>query len=181
MSGLHRVGDLEIDQDLDFERKAWVVHKIAWAVLALLLVATVLGLFGGRGVLSTATVQGPEGIAELRYERFLRLEATTELDLTFAPGAVREGEVRVFVSRPYIDDMTIERVTPEPREQIAGSDRVIYVFDADPGSGPKVTMLLRPSRPGRMRGTVGLAEGGRAGGSRAAAASSVTIGQFVYP
>ena len=42
----HRHGDLEIDEDLPFQRREWFAERVAWAVMALLIAAALLGLFG---------------------------------------------------------------------------------------------------------------------------------------
>lgn len=42
MPNLKRVGDLEINQDLDYQQRAWVIQRIAWVVIALV---TLAGLF----------------------------------------------------------------------------------------------------------------------------------------
>ncbi len=40
---MKRVGDLEIDQDLAFERRQWSVQRVGWGVGALIIVAALLG------------------------------------------------------------------------------------------------------------------------------------------
>ena len=46
MSDSHRVGDLEISPDLNFQRRSWAMQRFAWVVLALFILAALLGLFG---------------------------------------------------------------------------------------------------------------------------------------
>jgi hypothetical protein len=43
---VQRHGDLEIQEDLPFQRREWLVERVAWGVMALLIVAALLGLFG---------------------------------------------------------------------------------------------------------------------------------------
>lgn len=52
---VHRVGDLEIEEDLDHQRRCWKLERASWAVMALVLLAAMAGLFGS-GPLSWATV-----------------------------------------------------------------------------------------------------------------------------
>jgi hypothetical protein len=45
--GTERVGDLEVNQDLDFQRHVWWFQRIGLVGMALVVVAALLGLFGG--------------------------------------------------------------------------------------------------------------------------------------
>ena len=67
--GMRRVGDLEVSQDLDHEKKFWLVQRIGWALLFLLWLAGVAGLFGS-GPLSGSTASAPD--LRLEYDRFVR-------------------------------------------------------------------------------------------------------------
>ncbi|HEU4345558.1 MAG TPA: hypothetical protein VFU31_28750, partial [Candidatus Binatia bacterium] len=46
---------LEIEEDLRFQERAWVVQRVGWGVMLLVIVATAAGMFG-EGALSSATV-----------------------------------------------------------------------------------------------------------------------------
>jgi hypothetical protein len=74
MSGLRRIGDLEIEEYIGFQRRDWAVRHIAWAILALVVLAALLGLFG-NGILSKANLGDDEMPLQLEYERFGRYKA----------------------------------------------------------------------------------------------------------
>ncbi len=68
-AGVPRHGDLEIPEDLPFQRREWVAERIAWTVMALVVGAAVLGLFGS-GWLSRS-IAGDQGAPVwLEYERY---------------------------------------------------------------------------------------------------------------
>ncbi len=74
MGGAKREADLEMRQDLEFQRRMWVVQRVGWVMMALAALAALLGLFGGAGASSGATAgsrEAPLSIEE--YERFLRV------------------------------------------------------------------------------------------------------------
>jgi len=73
-----RVGSLEIVQDMTFQRRAWVVQRIAWVVMLLIVVAAVLGLFA-TGPLSGTTAKTDDGVLTIEYGRFARHDAQTDL------------------------------------------------------------------------------------------------------
>ena len=84
MADVRQVGDLEIAQDLAFQRREWTIQRVAWAVMALVALAGLLGLFGGAGPLTRAAAGN--GALRLDYARFERKHAPTELRLQVAAG-----------------------------------------------------------------------------------------------
>jgi hypothetical protein len=78
-ANLQRHGDLEIPEDLPFQRREWVAERVAWAVMALLIAGALLGFFG-TGPLSRTTAGDEAGPLWLEYERFARLLAAGALE-----------------------------------------------------------------------------------------------------
>jgi hypothetical protein len=165
-----RVGSLEIAQDLDFQRKEWRVQRVGWVVIALLILASLLGLTGS-GVLARATVGDAGSPLQLAYSRFDRLEAPTTLDLQIAGDAVTAERVEVWVDRAYLQGVQLERVVPEPEEVQSAGDRLIYVFGVDtPGQPVTITFDLRHMEFGSKSGQVGLGD-----------EPALSFSQFVFP
>ncbi|MCA1626498.1 MAG: hypothetical protein LC742_00825 [Acidobacteria bacterium] len=170
MSGVKRIGDVEINQDLDFQRLVWTVQRVGWVVTALLIVAALLGLFG-PGPLSWATAGEGGAPLRLEYNRFERYLAPTTLRVHTGAGAGREGQLRIWLDRTYLEGVQVESVTPQPDSVEAGTDRMTYVFQMPDPNGPTaITFNLLTQQIGTLRGRVGLAEG-----------QTVTFTQFVYP
>ena len=46
---VHRVGDLELDEHIGFQRRSWRVQRIGQIVVVLVVLAALAGLFGGGG------------------------------------------------------------------------------------------------------------------------------------
>lgn len=165
-----RVGDLEIDQDLDFERREWAVQRVGWVLMALVVVAALLGAFGGPGPLSSAVLDGG-GSRPLRieYERLGRLDHATTITARFAADA--GGSAAVWLDPAYHEAMLVEHVDPRPSRVVTHPDRVEYVFDTGGGGVPlNVVFHLSCERAGTVRGRIG-----RPGGE------PVSFTQFVYP
>jgi hypothetical protein len=168
MGKVPRVGSLEIEQDLAYQRWEWVFERVAWVALALAVLAALLGLLGGGGPLSSATAETPDGSLTLRHERYPRNHAATVLKLAANPS--REGELRLWFDRDYLDAFEVQTVTPPPDRVELGRDRVVFVFRSG-GDGPvRVTLHLEPQRLGRVAGRLGV-DGGEA----------LSFSQFVYP
>lgn len=172
MSEMKRVGDLEVAEDMKAQRRNWTFQRIGTALMVLVALAGLLGLFGGTGTLSRATAgdqEAPLSIEE--YERFLRLGKPTTLQIRLDEAAITGGEARVWLSREYLDSVQFQEIDPQPDRVEAAPDRRVYVFDARGLDRPAaITFELEPDEVGPLEGRVGL-DGG----------TSLTFGQFVYP
>ncbi len=165
-----RVGDLEVAQDLTFQRRSWTVQRIGWVAMALVLLAALAGLTGS-GPLSQATAGAAGDPLRVAYPRFARHRAPTTLEVHLAPGAGQGGTVRVWVNAAYLRGATVEAVYPEPERVEAGPGRVTYVFALEqPGQPTTIAFQLLHDAKWRQRVAVGL-------GDR----EPVRFRQFIYP
>ncbi len=154
-----RIGDLEIYQDLAFQEREWKVQRIGWAIMLLVILLALLGLFG-TGPISTGSAEGGDGAISAGYERFIRHDGRTTLTLEVDGDQAANNEVRLWVSQDYLDAMEIQQISPQPSEAIAAGDRVIYVFPIDdPSSTLSVSFSLRPQDMGRITGEAGVPDG----------------------
>jgi hypothetical protein len=164
-----RVGDLEISQDLRFQRREWLFERVGWAVMLMLAVATLLGLFG-RGWLSAAHV-GDGASLRLDYERITRLYSSTELRLSLGTDAARGDTIRVWLDRDFIESVQVQSIVPRPDQVEIGADRLSYVFASETSGQPAIiTFQVQPQHPWSHAGRVGL-PGGQA----------YRFSQFVFP
>lgn len=158
---IQRVDDLEIDQDLAFERRSRVVESIGIWVMVAVVVAAALGLLGS-GPLSAATAR-TQGFA-LDFQRISRYQSSETLRLHLDPAVTRAPEVRVWFDRAYLENIQLERVVPTPVRAESAPGRVIFVVAvAEPGHPMTLTFNLQPARVGMLRGRAGL-EGAAPGG-----------------
>ncbi len=126
-------GALELEQDLDFQRRVWRVQRIGWIVMALLVVAGLAGLTG-HGPMAKASAGAAEDGLVITYDRLTRYETPARLALHVAPGvAASDSTVAVWINRDFVNAMQIGAVVPTPVEAQAAGDGVIYTFRvADP-------------------------------------------------
>lgn len=154
MTGVHRVGDIEIDQDHDFQRISWRLQRILWGIMAAMIAAGLLGLFGS-GPLSRGSAGEPGAPLRVDYPRFGRYQSSENLE--FRVDAGRSGEARIWIDRAYLDAVEIERIEPVPLRVEAGRDRLDYVFAIAAQDAPaSVVFSLRPRRIGPLPAIVGL-------------------------
>ena len=159
--------DLELAEHIAFQQKEWVVQRIGWGVMLLLVIAAAAGMLGS-GPISRTSSSDPEGLLSVEYQRFGRLETTGQLRVGVRGGA--GGEAEVWISNRYLRRMEIERIMPEPRGTRLEPDRQVFVFEIAGSGQGEIVFHLRPMAVGRAGGQVGLAGG-----------PALELSQFVYP
>lgn len=137
---------VSVGEDLDFQRSWWRFEKIAWAVLALVLVADALGIFG-RGWLARAEKKSPDASIDLRYERVERTGTPSEMMLVFGPTAIHDGKIQLFSSESVVKELGAQRVIPQPINSEIGPRGITYTFPTS-GIPATVSIALEPSIPG---------------------------------
>jgi hypothetical protein len=149
--------ELELEQDLEFQYKSWRVQRVCWVLIALIVLAALLGLMG-TGPLSAETRRAADGLFELEYERFVRMQAPSRLRVNYTPQAVQAGEARVWLDRSYVERTRLEAVVPQPLRVEIGEDRLTYVFAAQNGHPGAVTFHLQLQTFGRLAGRSGIGD-----------------------
>ncbi|GBF04458.1 hypothetical protein DAERI_020055 [Deinococcus aerius] len=139
--------DLQLEQDLAFQYRSWTWQRLGWVVMALLVVAAFLGLFGDGPLSEGQRTAGGE--VTLAYQRFARVENQSPLRLVVqVPGR----EVKITLSRDYADDVQVQTVTPQPDAMTSSPDGLSLTFQPErPGPLP-ITLFVEPERPGVGRG-----------------------------
>ena len=151
------------------QRIEWRVERIAWLVMGLLLLASLLGLFG-YGPVSRTTL-GQPGTLTLEHERLQRSSAPSEWKFVAAAALARDGLLRIRIDERLVEAMHIDAVTPQPRAVIAGDGYTEFVFDVADGRGDvHIKFDYRPVTFGRSRGRIAIA-----------GAPPIHVDQFVYP
>jgi hypothetical protein len=149
-------------------RAEWTAQRVAWAVLAALLLAALLGVFGG-GPLARAEARGADGLA-VRYERFSRARCPETLTVLLPADA--GGGRTLRISAALLDGVRLLDVSPPPARVRWNGEERVFVFDAEPGAdGPlRIAFRLEPTRAGRLVGWMA-----------AGAGAPVEIGKLVHP
>jgi hypothetical protein len=170
MPTVPRIGDLQIEQDLGFQRREWIFERIAWVAMTAFVLAALLGLFG-TGPLSDRTAASADASLEVDYERFLNIHSATELNVRVSGEVTAPGTFRIAINQDYLTGMHILRMTPEPERSETGDNRQVFLFRAvDPGRPAVVQFHLEPCRTGARQAQI-VAGGG----------PTVEFGQLVYP
>ena len=161
---------LEVDDDLEFQRRDWLFERIGWGFLLLVLVAAMTGALG-RGPLSDRHVEAPDGSARVHYGRLERHGAPAALALTVRRRAPSDTSVWIWINEAYLEGVELERVTPEPLAERSDASRTLLEFALPSGTdSARVTFRVIPDRIGPRVIELGLL------GTR-----GMRLRQFIYP
>ncbi len=167
---MQRVDGLELEQDLRFQRREWLVEYAGRLLLLVAFLAGLLGVLGG-GPLSWGKVRSTDGQLLVRYPRFARLETPARMSLEVDGRATRNGRFSLALPRSYLDQVDISNIVPLPSS--ARSEDGYTVFEFQVGKGvtrPEVIFNFQFDRAGVSSGEVLL------NGS-----SRVNLKQIVWP
>jgi hypothetical protein len=155
-----RVGDLEISSDLRFQDREWVVQRVGWAVMVVVLLLTAAGLLGGWGPLNQHVLRGEQGLS-LELERVVRHGGEARFAMVVPPELAAEGTVTVWIDRSWLQGLTMEVTpVPEPLSTSVHGDVVLYDFAmSDPARPGRIEMEFVPDDLGRREGRFGLQGG----------------------
>lgn len=162
---------LGIADDLDFQRRTWKVQRAAWVIMVAISLAGLFGVFG-KGPLSDAHIGADGSPLRADYDRFLRLDAPTQLTVYVGSAAARpDSTVELWVDRQWLSKMEISQITPEPDKTRALADRLAYTFRVEPGSSPaRITFEMNTRSLWKLNGRIGVTNG-----------PSYSFSQFAYP
>jgi hypothetical protein len=158
-----RIGELDIGQDLAFEKRWWKIERTGWVVIALVLLAALLG-FLGPGPLTKKTAGQRNGLLWVDYHQFERYQAPIDLKVHLSHQAPQNGEVRLWISREYVEAIEIEHVDPQPESVEIGEQRFVYTFKAaEVPKSANIVFHFKPTTFGKFPVRIGLVNGGEIG------------------
>ena len=140
-------GEFAVGEDLIFQRKWWKFSTGVWTLFTILLAASLLGLLG-RGPLAKSHRATNDGALDVDYEKVQRYGTPSVMKVRLGPNAVRDGQVRLWVSDTLFQEMGSDKISPQPASSVVGSGGVWLVF-ADAGSPAKIQITLQPVAAGR--------------------------------
>lgn len=174
LSSIPITKDLQLDEDMPFQRREWIVQRVGWGIMALVVLLALLGVLGPGPFSSTVTGE-KDGALWVQHNRWGRFQTPQRLHVHWGPGAAdADGVVRVWVNKDYFVRNTLEQIVPQPKGTLSGEDRITFEFQPRAPDKPGSAILhVRTDHIGRCDAQIGVAGGG--GGAR------IRFWQFVYP
>jgi hypothetical protein len=159
MSDLRHESNFEIEQDLSFTEREWIVQRVGWGVMGLVVILALLGVFSS-GPLSHATVTSSDARVSLRYDQFVRYLAPTVLRIHLRSETNRDQQTRLWLDRRYLQGVEVQQISPQPQRVEAAAERFTYVFNLAAGEQPTtVTFHVQLNTTGPLPGRGGLGDG----------------------
>jgi hypothetical protein len=124
--------ELELEEDLKWTERSWVIQRIGWIMLLLFVGSAALGVFG-TGILSKVHKQSGEYSVE--YERFGRYQMPQEIKI-MAPS--RNGKIVITVPQSFTQNYEIPSSIPQPERQVFDNTHLRLEY---PSNGPVLIMF----------------------------------------
>ena len=134
---------LQIDESLALHRTGWIVQRIGWVMILLVMIAGLLGLFGEGFLSKTHPVSGE---IKATYERFFRFESEMKIRVESSGGHIGN----ISFPQSYLKNFKIVRFVPEPHNNTTLPGEVVYHFL--PAQNQLVTIYLTPTNHGNISG-----------------------------
>jgi hypothetical protein len=164
-----RVGDLEINQDLNVQRRMWKIQRVGWAAMALILLLGLVGVFG-HGPASRVSAGDRQSRLWIEYERFGRHQGSSELRLHVGP-ADTSKPISIWIGPDYAAHVDIQRIIPSPVRSTLVDQGLAFEIDAADQRKPGIiTVLVQFHDIGWVAAEI-----------RSPGADPVPIKQFIYP
>jgi hypothetical protein len=161
----------DMGEDIAYQHREWTAQRIGWLVMALFVLAALLGLLGSMGPLASAYAEASDGSIGVNYMRLERHHAPARLVVEVSPESVVDGEVRLWMDADYLTSLGLQSIVPEPDSVELGAERITYVFTVSEGDGPmEITFQYEHHGFWRQEVQLGLVHG-----------TSLEFSQFIFP
>ena len=152
---------LELEDDIKLHETGWIIQRVGWIIILLLVIAASLGIFG-NGLLSKAEIIDDGN--KLSFEKRARYEAPMQMTIH---ATSRNERIDVRIPQSYFNIIELDKVVPEPLEQTLANGFVIFTFETE---GPStVKFYLIPEKTGTITVQIKVNE------------SDFSISHFIYP
>jgi hypothetical protein len=153
-------------ESMPFQRREWRLQRVGWALIALVLIAGMLGLFG-RGPLGHRTAAN--AALQVEYEWLARRDSQTTWKMTpLTPPA--DGRYRVALDANWAQHFQIHAIQPEPESARLAEGGWVYEFEARETRDLPIIFHVEARKIGRLEGSVVLND-----------APPLQMDLFVYP
>lgn len=136
-------GGLQVDEDRSWQEEFWTAQRIGWLLMALFILAALLGLTGKGGPFASATAQSPGGTID--YPQITRWQSDEQVTLRLPETA--RGEVEVGLSPGFTRVFAVDSIVPEPSASEAGENGLAFTFDVRDGGEKSIAFNVTTRKP----------------------------------
>lgn len=136
-----------------FQRRMWRAQRIAWVVMATVIVAAAMGAFGD-GPLSATERRSASGATTIAYHRVVRAQAPFDLELRAA--GTTGDRITVAVAPSLARHFDAVRLVPDADTEIAAGDAMLWRVATVRGGPVRIRLTAEVRTVGLLRGAVRL-------------------------
>jgi hypothetical protein len=114
----------EIEKFISQQQKEWLIFRIAWVFMGLVLIAAALGLFG-NGPISEQTYVAHK--VHITYQKFMRADKESELYIGLQDQDLGQ-ETTIGINNDYLKKVKIYQVVPQPAAVEIRDNTLLYRF-----------------------------------------------------
>ena len=129
--------ELQIDSDREYHSLLWKIKRFGWGLIALLLIAAFLGVFG-TGILANHTAGSRDNLF-VEYQRFGRYQSPAHWKIHVAAG--NTNILELSFNREAIDKVEIEAIVPEPESVSLKGSELVYAFKRESPELPTLVVF----------------------------------------
>lgn len=141
--------EVAVGEDIVFQRRWWRFENGVLILYAVIVILDLLGAFG-RGVLAKANMGGNDAGITVRYERIERTGTPSMLEVEFAPSAIQDNKIQLWVSESLVTKMGNQKIAPQPLTSTVGQGGILYTLPATT-TPASIEFALQPTAPGVFR------------------------------
>lgn len=164
-------GEFELEDDEPFQRRTWIVQRVGWVLLLVVLTASALGGLG-PGLLGRSTAGSPETGLWIEYERIGRQDSPITVALHIDRRLVAGDRLHLVLGGDYLRGAELESLLPRPSGGGAAPQGGVLDFDLHGGGAGVLRFVLRLkfTEAGVFRGEAGLLGG-----------PTLKVSHWIYP
>jgi hypothetical protein len=137
--------------DPSFQRREFIFERVGWALMAIIVLAAALGLFG-KGVMAHAELKNDQ--FHLRYDRFIHYGDLATIKIEIPAPAGEPGIVAIALTNSYLHSFRIEQIIPEPESSAHGDQTLFWFTTTNTGQPIAIQLRMEPERVGRLEGKI---------------------------
>ena len=154
-----------VEEKTRFQRRTWVIERLGWTALGLIVLAAFSGVFG-FGPLSK-TSSGDASLS-IEYERFQRITHLVQFRVHLAASEAQERQLEL--DDEFATSYEITDIEPRPMHSSAGGHELQLTFSSKPSEPLTIIIWAHPRSYGAVRLQV-----------RTDGGADVHVAPFVYP
>lgn len=117
----------DIKENLTYERLAWRVKQFTVVILILIVFSALLGLLGGKGLLSTEVVSEGSKLS-IEYPKYIRYKSPFLVVLTIKLPKEDESDLLLWIETSYLNNLTIDKFHPFLQFQGLKDGKTFFAF-----------------------------------------------------